>query len=117
MLTRDAVQTVAPGIEALCTGVGADMQDAARSDGYAMRVEFVGRTGQYLAGARVRLATLRGAPLAAVECPGAWLLFKMAPLKMHLTATLQGHTRKATVFALDGGTRVILRFPEIDGNE
>lgn len=117
LLVRDQLTEVAPGIAALCTGIGADTQNDARANGFAMRIEFVGRTGQYLANARVKLATLAGKPLAHVQCPGAWLLFQMAPLKLHLTATLQGHTRRTTAFALEGGTRVILRFPEIAGNQ
>ena len=115
-LTRDRPQEIG-AVTALCTGVGADMQSASGLQDYTMRIQFAGGGGQYLANARVKLTTLAGQPLIAVQCPGAWLLFKMSPGKYHLTAIVQGHRRSATVFALQSGAQVVLRFPEITGNE
>ena len=116
LLLRDQPQDIG-GVTALCTGVGADMQSDRDLQDYTLRIRFAGGGGQYLTNARVQVTTLAGQPVIAVQCPGAWLFFKMSPGKYRLTAVVQCHRRKSTVFALQSGAQIILRFPEITGNQ
>ncbi len=103
------------GIETVCTGVGDEAQHDPRWAAYPIRVEFSNGGAQYVAGAHVDLSTPGGKPLAALDCAGSWVLFKLDPGKYRVDATLlynQGGGTKNTVFATParGQKRVVLQF-------
>lgn len=73
------------GIDTVCTGIG-DAQDDPRWASYPIRVEFFNRRLQWTVGADVVLAKADGSVLTAFNCPGAWVLFRLAPGRYKLTA-------------------------------
>ena len=111
-ITMDQPVTVS-GIEAVCTGIG-DAKTDPRWSAYPIRVEFANKAGQSVAGAHVTLAKADGAALAQFDCGANWVLFKLAPGKYKVTATISEETG-GTVSAsfappAKGQKRVSLRF-------
>ncbi len=103
------------GIETVCTGVGDEAQHDPRWAAYPIRVEFSNDGAQYLSGAHVDLSTAGGKPLAALDCAGSWVLFKLDPGKYRVDATLlynQGGGTKNAAFVAPatGQKRVVLQF-------
>lgn len=103
------------GVETVCTGIGDEAQHDARWPAYPIRVEFSNGGAQYLSGAHVVLSTDGGKTLAALDCAGPWVLFKLAPGNYRVDATLLnnqgGGTRSATFSPpATGQKRVVLQF-------
>ncbi len=118
-MTMDQPVTIS-GIETVCTGV-ADSKDDPRWSAYPIRVEFSNKAAQYLAGAHVTLAKADGAVLSQFDCPGSWVLFKLAPGRYKVTAVIgpePGGTASAS-FAppAKGQKRVVLRFSGLAANQ
>src|SRR5512136_40294 len=63
------------GIETVCDGTGVDSRGDGRWSAYSMRLEFVGRDGQYLGDEKLNV-TGNGVNVS-VHCPGAWVLMKL----------------------------------------
>ena len=100
-------------MEAVCTGVGEDARNDPRWPTYPLRIELVGRAGEYLGEALVSLA--KGSePVISVRCSGPWLLLKLPPGAYNVTAEVEGRkaTSRANVAAA-GQARVVLRFPDL----
>jgi hypothetical protein len=99
-------------MEAVCTGIGADARNDPRWATYPLRIELVGRAGQYLGQAEVTLAQNDEA-IIGVQCGGPWLLVRLPPGMYDVTATVQNVSKmgRVTVPATGQG-RLILRFPE-----
>jgi hypothetical protein len=100
-------------MEAVCTGIGADARNDPRWQAYPLRIELVGRAGEYLGEALVSL--MRGdEAIISVRCRGPWLLLKLAPGAYNVTAEVENvsKTAPATVPAT-GQARVVIRFPEL----
>ena len=99
------------GIEAVCTGVGADARNDPRWSSYPLRIEVVGAAGEFLGAAEVTVAK-EGEALASVNCSGPWVLFRLPPGAYSVTAEIGGMSRMGRVnVAGSGQARVILRFP------
>ena len=97
-------------IEAVCTGITADTRADPRWSAYPLRIEVVNAGGEYLADAQVTLSKGDEA-LAAVNCAGPWVLFKVMPGAYTVSAEISGVTKnaRATVGG-SGQARVVLRF-------
>ena len=65
-------------MEAVCTGIGADARNDPRWPSYPLRIELVGRAGEYLGQASVTL-TQNGEAIISVRCGGPWLLLRLPP--------------------------------------
>jgi len=103
------------GTQTVCTGIGDEAQHDPRWAGFPIRIEFSNGGAQYLSGAHVVLSTLGGKTLAALDCAGSWVLFKVAPGDYKVDATLLynqgGGTRSASFSAPEHGQkRVVLQF-------
>lgn len=101
------------GTETVCTGIGEQAQNP-QWLAYPARIEFSNGGAQYLSGAHVEIATAGGRPIAAVDCNGPMVLFRVPPGSYRVTATLMsqpGGTSSAT-FAVppSGQKRVVLDF-------
>jgi hypothetical protein len=100
-------------MEAVCTGIGADARNDPRWAAYPLRVELVGRAGEYLGEALVTLSKGSEA-IIGVRCGGPWLLLKVPPGSYDVKAEVEGRSMnsRATV-GTTGQARVVLRFPEL----
>ena len=103
------------GVQTVCTGIGDEAQHDPRWTAFPIRVEFSNGGAQYLSGAHVALSTASGKPLAALDCAGSWVLFKLGPGEYKVDATLLnnqgGGTRTATFSPpAHGQKRVELQF-------
>lgn len=103
------------GIDTVCTGIGDEAQHDPRWAAYPIRVEFSNGGAQYLSGAHVVLSQAGGRTLAALDCAGAWVLFKLAPGNYRVDATLlynQGGGTRSASFSppATGQKRVVLQF-------
>ena len=101
------------GIDTVCTGI-ADSKDDPRWKTYPIRVEFSNGGAQYLSGAHV---TLFEGPktLAALDCAGSWVLFKLPPGSYRVEVSLlnnQGGGARSATFSppAHGQKRVVLQF-------
>jgi hypothetical protein len=102
-------------IGTVCTGIGDDAQHDPRWPAYSIRIEFSNGGAQYLSGAHVELSTASGKSLAALDCAGPWVLFKIGPGHYKVTATLTGQQGGSTSSATfsppaEGQKRVVLGF-------
>jgi hypothetical protein len=102
------------GVQAVCTGIGDEAQHDPRWPGYPIRVEFSNGGAQYLSGAHVVLSQ-GGKTLAALDCAGPWVLFKLPPGDYKVDATLlnnQGGGTRSAEFSppAEGQKRVVLQF-------
>ena len=102
-------------VDTVCTGIGDDAQHDPRWLAYPVRIEFSNGAAQYVSGAHVELFSGAGEPLAAFDCAGPWVLFKLAPGKYHVNAKLTGQQGGGTASAMfsppsHGQKRVVLRF-------
>ena len=105
----------ADGVETVCTGIGSG-EDDPRWKTYPIRVEFSNGASQYVAGAHVSLSG-GGKTMAAFDCAGSWVLFKLNPGTYKVSATLLynqgGGTRSATFSPpASGQKRVVIQFPK-----
>lgn len=105
----------ADGVDTVCTGIGSSQDDPRWKD-YPIRVEFSNGGAQYLAGAHVTLSG-GGKNLAAFDCAGSWVLFKLAPGSYKVTAKLmnnQSGAAKSATFSppKTGQKRVVIQFPK-----
>jgi hypothetical protein len=99
-------------IEAVCTGITSDARADPRWAAYPLRIEVVGAGGEFLADAQVTLSKGDEA-LAAVNCAGPWVLFKVMPGAYSVSAEIAGTTKTARVnVGASDQARVILRFAE-----
>jgi hypothetical protein len=98
--------------EAVCTGIGADARNDPRWTAYPLRVEIVGRAGEYLGQATVSLSQ-NGEAILSVQCGGPWLLLRLPPGAYDVEVMVENvsKTARATV-PMTGQGRVVIRFPE-----
>ena len=100
-------------MEAVCTGVGADARNDPRWPTYPLRIELVGRAGEYLGEALISL-TKGSEPVISVRCSGPWLLLKLPPGAYNVTAEVEGRTMTSRAnVAATGQARVVLRFADL----
>jgi len=97
-------------IEAVCTGISSEARADPRWAAYPLRIEVVGGAGEFLGEAQVTLSQGDEA-LAAVNCGGPWVLFKVMPGAYSVSAEIGGTTKTARVnVGGSGQARVVLRF-------
>ena len=100
-------------MEAVCTGIGADARNDPRWLTYPLRIELVGRAGEFLGQAEVTLTQNDEAILSA-RCGGPWLLIRLPPGAYDVTAQVENVTKSGRVTVpATGQGRLILRFPEL----
>jgi hypothetical protein len=102
-------------IQTVCTGIGDDAQHDPRWRAFPIRIEFSNGGSQYLSGAHVELSSADGKSLAALDCAGPWVLFRVGPGTYKVTATLtqqQGGGTSSATFSppSTGQKRVVLGF-------
>lgn len=100
-------------MEAVCTGIGADARNNPRWSTYPLRIDLVGRAGEYLGQAEVTVSQNDEA-IIGVQCGGPWLLVRLPPGMYDVTAVVQNVSKigRVTVPATGQG-RLVLRFPEL----
>jgi len=105
------------GVEAVCTGIGHEVQTDPRWLAYPIRIEFSNGGSQYVSGAHVMLRAKDGKPLAAVDCTGPWVLFKLSPGGDYVVAATltdnpnAGERKTAFTVPASGQKRVVIEFP------
>jgi len=106
--------TTINGVQTVCTGIGS-AEDNPVWKTYPIRVEFSNDKAQYLAGVHIVLDQ-GGKSLAAFDCAGSWVLFKVPAGSYKVTANLTGQTGGAARSATfsppaTGQKRVVIQFP------
>jgi len=100
-------------MEAVCTGIGADARNDPRWPSYPLRIELVGRAGEYLGAAEVSLSQNSEA-IIGVRCSGPWLLLRLPPGNYDVTASVENVSKSGRVTVpMTGQGRLVLRFPEL----
>lgn len=103
--------TTVNGVEMVCTGVGSAKDDP-RWSAYPVKVVLATPSGANLANAHVALAK-GGKELAGLDCDAPWILFRPAPGRYTVTASLiggSGQSHSAQVTAGRGQKEVTLMF-------
>ena len=107
--------TVVNGVEAVCTGIGSTARADPRWGEYPLKVEAVGRGGQYL-GAVTMVVAQDGEEVVTVSCGGPWILFRLAPGSYVVSAMTDALSSSGRVnVPAQGQGRLILRFSEAGG--
>jgi len=103
------------GIETVCTGTSLANRNEPKWRAYNLRVEFVGKGGQYLGNEQIRV-TGNEFDLS-VQCKGPWMAMKLPSGTYHVAADVEaaGHM-EMNVRVSTGGQRVVMmRFPNAGG--
>jgi hypothetical protein len=102
-------------VEAVCTGIGTEARQDPRWNAYPLRVEVAGAGGQLL-GEVTLTVTRENQPLLSVRCTGPWLLVRLPPGAVRVTAEFEGRMVAANAnVPATGQGRVTLRFPQQGG--
>jgi hypothetical protein len=100
-------------MEAVCTGIGADARTDPRWASYPLRIEIVGRTGEYLGQATIDLAQ-NGEAVLSARCGGPWLLLRVPPGMYDVSVMVENIAKMAKAnVPMTGQGRVVIRFPEL----
>jgi hypothetical protein len=103
------------GLEAVCTGIGSESRADPRWQAYPLKIEVAGKGGQYLGDVTLSVQQA-GKELAAVECEGPWILFRLPAGRYQIEAQTEGKTaRSSAIVPAEGQGRIILRFPDTGG--
>lgn len=106
------------GYEIACSGVGDEARVDPRWPAFAVKVEFANRDAEYLSDIDVSVADSAGKVLFHVRCETPWLLAKLPAGKYTVTGTYEGISKTAKLTApATGQARVVVRFPEIAGDQ
>jgi hypothetical protein len=106
------------GINVACSGVGDEAREDPRWAEYAVKIEFANRDAEYLSDIDVTLSDAAGEVLVHVRCETPWLLADLPAGKYMVAGTFQDITKTAKITAPQTGqARVVIRFPEISGNQ
>lgn len=101
--------------EAVCTGIGLEARENPLWRDYPLKVEVVGRGGQYLGDVHVMLSRER-VSVAELTCGGPWILFRVPPGRYQVEARTEGRSVVSPARVPDSGQgRVILRFTDLGG--
>jgi hypothetical protein len=102
-------------LEAVCTGIGEDSRNDPRWAAYPLKIEVVGRGGQFL-GDTVVTVEKDDEALASINCGGPWVLVKLMPGSYSVKADVEGVSKTARVTVTGKEqTRVVLRFEDAGG--
>src|SRR5215467_6875656 len=95
------------GIETVCDGTGIDAREDTHWRAYPMRIEFVGRDGQYLGDEKI---SVTGSNVnLSVHCKGPWALMKLPAGTYQLSMDVAEGGHKEMTVKSPG--HVIVRFP------
>jgi hypothetical protein len=109
------IPTKVGNVEAVCTGIGLDSRQNPAWLAYPLKVEFVGRGGQYLGDVHMALSQ-RKKVLAQISCGGPWVLFQAPAGRYEIEANTEGKlVSSPAVVSANGQSRIILRFPDLGG--
>ena len=118
-LAQETLNNEAPkvidGVETVCDGITIDNRNDAKWRAYSLRLEFVGKGGQYLGDEKV---TVKGHELdVAVHCQGPWVLMKLPAGSYQVSADLAdaGHKQMTVQVPANGQRSVVVRFPNAGG--
>lgn len=107
--------TRAGRIEIVCTGVSLDARENPAWATYPLKIEVVGRGGQYLGDVHLILSQ-KDNSVATLTCGGPWILFRVPPGRYQVEAQTEGKAvSSSAIVPATGQGRVILRFPELGG--
>jgi hypothetical protein len=103
------------GTEAVCTGVGEGAEQNPRWLAYPVRIDFSNKGAQFVSGAHVELSTASGHLIAAVDCGGPIVLFRLSPGLYRVSARLLsqpggGMAHASFAAPSSGQKRVVLDF-------
>jgi hypothetical protein len=107
------------GIEVACSGVGDEARTDPRWSAFAVKIEFANRDAEYLSDIDVTVANAAdGEVLFHVRCETPWLLADLPPGKYTVAGGYEGITKTAKLTAPAAGqARIVIRFPEIFGEQ
>jgi hypothetical protein len=106
------------GINVACSGVGDEAREDPRWADFAVKIEFANRDAEYLSDIDVTLSEANGEVLLHVRCETPWLLADLPPGKYNVAGTFEGITKTAKLTSPKAGqARVVIRFPEVSGNQ
>jgi hypothetical protein len=111
----DDVVTPVAGVDMLCAGTTMESREAWSSRGFALRLEFVGKGGQYLGDEDV---TITGRDFnAQVRCQGPWVLMDLPPGAYHVAATVAdaGNQEVDLTIAANARRISVMRFENAGG--
>lgn len=106
------------GYEVACTGVGDEAREDPRWPAFGVRIEFANRDAQYLSDIDVSITNAAGESLFRVRCESPWLLAKLPAGRYTVAGTFEGITKTAKLTAPSAGqARIVVRFPEVGGDQ
>ena len=103
------------GIETVCDGTTVANRNDPKWKAYSLRMEFVGKGGQYLGGETVNL---KGDELdISVTCEGPWVLMKLPAGSYHVSADVPdaGHKEMNIRVPASGQHVALFSFPNAGG--
>ena len=106
---------VIDGVETVCGGVSLNDRKDTKWRAYSMRLEFVGKGGQYLGNETV---TVKGNEHEiSVDCPGPWVLMKLPAGSYDVAADVADAGHKAAKVRVPARGQVVsyFRFPNAGG--
>ena len=103
------------GIETVCTGTSLANRQDPKWRAYTLRVEFVGKGGQYLGDEQIRVTGNEFD--VTVQCQGPWMSMKLPSGTYHIAADVAaaGHMEMNVRVPASGHRVVIMRFPNAGG--
>jgi hypothetical protein len=113
-LIEDQPQAI-DGVETACDGVTIDNRNDPKWKAFSLRLEMVGKGGQYLGGETV---TVKGHEYdISVQCQGPWVLMKLPTGTYHVAADVPdaGHKEMNVRVSANGQAVVIMRWPNAGG--
>lgn len=117
-----AAQTLLPdqpmmidGIETVCSGTSLANRTDPKWHAYNLRVEFVGKGGQYLGNEQIRVTGNEFD--VSVQCQGPWMSMKLPSGSYHIAADVEaaGHMDMDARVPGSGQRVVTMRFPNAGG--
>ena len=110
------------GVETVCTGIGDEAQADPRWKAYPARIEFSNGGAQYLSGVHLTLSDEGGKTITTLDCAGAWVLFKLAPGRYKVSASLlsqPGAAAKSVTIEppATGQKRFVIQFTGVNANQ
>ena len=113
-LTEDMPKAI-DGVETVCDGVSIENRNDAKWRAYPLRMEFVGKGGQYLGGQTV---SVKGNEHdISVQCKGPWVLMKLPAGSYHISADVPdaGHKEMNVQVPANGQRVAMFVFPNAGG--
>jgi hypothetical protein len=103
------------GVETVCTGTSLANRTAPEWRAYTLRIEFVGKGGQYLGNEQIRVSG-NGVDVS-VQCKGPWMAMKLPSGSYHVAADVEdaGHMAMNVRVAARALRVVTMRFPNAGG--